>query len=161
MKAIVQNGYGSTDFLSVKDVPRPAAEENRIVVKVAAASVNAGDLFGVMGAPWMIRMDIGLPRPKDHIPGWDIAGIVESVGSSVSRFRPGDGVYGSTKSAFAEYAAGDENIFEFKPEKLTSEEAAALPTAALTALQRLRDGGDISDGQKVPSVTSSDPGVGI
>ena len=159
MKAIVLNGYGSTDHLSLKEVPPPKAKDNGIVVRVRAASVNAGDLFTIMGTPWMIRMNVGFPRPKDFIPGWDIAGIVDSVGSSAGKFKPGDEVYGSTESAFAEYAAGEETIFELKPDHLTFEEAAALPTAALTALQRLRDGGSIGNGRKV-LVLGASGGVG-
>ena len=159
MKAVVLNGYGSPDFISLKDVPKPDTTENGVLVRVAAASVNAGDVFTVKGSPYMLRMEVGFPKPKDHILGWDIAGIVESVGRNVGRFKPGDEVYGSIESAFAEYAAGEEILFEEKPKSLTFEEAAALPTAALTALQRLRDGGNIQKGQKV-LILGASGGVG-
>ncbi len=159
MKAIVLNGYGSTDYLNVKDVPKPDIKENEVLVRVKAASVNAGDLFAVKGSPYMIRMDVGFPKPKDYILGWDIAGIVELVGRNVGRLKPGDEVYGSVESAFAEYVVGEEILFEDKPKSLTFEEAAALPTAALTALQRLRDGGNIRKGQKV-LILGASGGVG-
>lgn len=159
MKAIVLNGYGSTDFLSLKEVPKPAPKANEVLVKVSAVSLNAGDLFSVMGSPYMIRMAIGFPRPKDYIPGWDVAGVVESVGSDVQRFKPGDEVYGSVESAFAEYVSAEEILFEEKPKSLSFEEAAALPTAALTALQRLRDGGKIRKDQKV-LILGASGGVG-
>lgn len=159
MKAIVQNGYGSTEFLSIKDVKKPEIRENEVLVKVKAASVNAGDLFTVKGSPFILRMDVGFPKPKDHILGWDIAGMVDSVGRSVKKFTKGDEVYGSTKYAFAEYVAGEENLFEMKPKSLSFEEAAAIPTAGLTALQRLRDGGNIKKGQKL-LILGASGGVG-
>ncbi|TFH04773.1 MAG: NAD(P)-dependent alcohol dehydrogenase [Spirochaetales bacterium] len=159
MRAVVLNGYGSTEFISLKDVPKPGTKETEVLVRVTAAAVNAGDVFTVKGSPYMLRMDVGFPRPKDHILGWDVSGIVESVGGSASRFKPGDEVYGSVESAFAEYAVGEEILFEEKPRSLTFGEAAALPTAALTALQRMRDGGNIQKGQKV-LILGASGGVG-
>ena len=159
MKAIVLNGYGSTDFLSMKDVPKPEIGDTDVLVRVKATSVNAGDLFTVKGSPFMLRLEVGFPRPKDYVPGWDVAGIVESIGSNVRRFKPGDEVFGSVESAFAENVSGEEILFELKPASLTFEEAAALPTAALTALQRLRDGGNIRKGQSV-LILGASGGVG-
>jgi NADPH:quinone reductase-like Zn-dependent oxidoreductase len=159
LKAIVQNGYGNPDVLMMKEITTPVPKENEVLVKVLAASVNAGDLFTVKGSPFMLRFDVGFPKPRDYILGWDIAGTVESVGKKVMRFKKGDEVYGSTKFAFAEYATGEDIMFELKPEGLSFEEAASIPTAALTALQRLRDGGDIRKGQKV-LVLGASGGVG-
>lgn len=159
MKAVVQNGYGSTKYLTLKDVKKPSVKENEVLVKVLAASVNAGDLFTVKGSPFMLRFEVGFPKPKDHILGWDVAGIVDSVGKNVKRFKKGDEVYGSTKFAFAEFAAGEDIFFERKPKSLSFEEAAAIPTAALTALQRLRDGGNIRKDQKV-LILGASGGVG-
>jgi NADPH:quinone reductase-like Zn-dependent oxidoreductase len=159
LKAVVQNGYGSTKYLTIKDVKKPSVKDNEVLVKVLAASVNAGDLFTVKGNPFMLRFEVGFPKPKDHILGWDVAGIVESVGKKVKRFKKGDEVYGSTKYAFAEFAAGEDIFFERKPKSFSFEEAAAIPTAALTALQRLRDGGKISKGQKV-LILGASGGVG-
>ncbi|MFW3146897.1 MAG: NAD(P)-dependent alcohol dehydrogenase, partial [Thermoplasmatota archaeon] len=159
MKAIVQNGYGSVDFLSLKDVEKPEIKDNEVLVKVIASSVNAGDLFTVKGNPFMLRFSVGFPKPKDHILGWDVAGIVESVGKDAKKFKPGDQVYGSTDSAFAEFVVGEEVLFETKHKGLSFEEAAAIPTAALTALQRLRDGGSIRKGQKV-LILGASGGVG-
>ena len=159
MKAIVQNGYGRPDLLTMKEMPRPVPKDGEVLVKVAATSLNAGDLFTVLGSPYMLRFDVGFPRPKDHILGWDVAGTVEEVGPGVTRFVPGDEVFGSTDAAFAEYAAGGEALFEFKPESLSFEEAAVVPTAAITALQRLRDGGNMRQGQKV-LILGASGGVG-
>jgi len=159
MKAIVQNGYGSPDVLEIKEMPTPVPEDGEVVVKVHAASVNAGDLFTVLGSPYMLRFDGGCPKPKDHSLGWDVAGTVDAVGDGVTRFRPGDAVYGSTQAAFAEYVCGEEILFEFKPETLSFEEAAAVPTAALTALQRLRDGGTMRPGRTV-LILGASGGVG-
>ncbi len=159
MKAIVQNGYGSPDVLSLKDVAKPEPTAKEVLVRVVATSVNAGDLFTVKGHPFVVRLTVGFPRPKDHILGWDVAGIVESVGSGVSRFSPGDEVYGATDAAFAEFALGEETLFEAKPRDISFEAAAAIPTAAITALQRLRDGGKIKRGQRI-LVLGASGGVG-
>jgi NADPH:quinone reductase-like Zn-dependent oxidoreductase len=159
MKAVVQNGYGKSDVLMVKEMPKPAPKDGEVLVKVTAASVNAGDLFTVQGSPYMLRFDVGFPKPKDYILGWDVTGTVEEIGSGVTRFAPGDAVFGSTNAAFAEYVVAEEAVLEFKPESLSFEEAAAVPTAALTALQRLRDGGDMKQGQKV-LILGASGGVG-
>lgn len=159
MRAIVQNDYGSPDLLSLKDVAKPEPSAKDVLVRVVAASVNAGDLFTVKGHPFLVRLTVGFPRPKDYILGWDVAGVVESVGSEVSRFSPGDEVYGSIEAAFAEFALGEEALFEAKPRGLNFEAAAVIPTAAITALQRLRDGGKIRSGQRV-LVLGASGGVG-
>lgn len=159
MKAYVQNGYGSTDFLSVKEVEKPNPKDNEILVKVRASSLNAGDYFSLMGSPWMIKFTLGFPRPKDHILGWDVSGVVESVGRAVSRFKPGDEVYTSCENAFAEYIRVEANQAAFKPSNLTFQEAAAVPTAAVTALIGIRDMGGLKTGQKL-LVNGASGGVG-
>lgn len=159
MKAVVLNGYGSTEHLKLMDVQKPKIKDTEVLIKVIASSVNAGDLFGVMGSPYMIRFSIGFPRPKDFILGWDISGIIEEVGSKVEGFKAGDEVYGASESAFAEYVKIDANKINYKPRNISHIETASLPTAALTALQRLRDGGKIKKGQKV-LVTGASGGVG-
>lgn len=149
MQAIVQNKYGSPDVLRIKEVDRPAIQNDEVLVRVHAASVNAGDYFSMRGNPWLVRFIVGFPRPKDYILGWDIAGQVEAVGSAVTQFRPGDEVYGAVSHAFAEYVAAGTDRFAAKPANLTFEQAAAVPTAAITALQGLRDVGKVQPGQKV------------
>lgn len=149
MKAIVQSGYGSSDVLALKEVATPAIKENQVLVRVRANSINAGDYFTMRGSPWLVRFSVGFPRPKDHILGWDIAGIVEAVGSAVTQFQPGDAAFGAVNGAFAEYVAAAAGTLALKPASLSFEQAAAVPTAGLTALQGLRDAGKVQPGQKV------------
>jgi len=149
MKAIVQNGYGTTEHVSVKDVQRPLIGYDQVLVKVHASSVNAGDLFTVKGSPYIIRFSAGFPRPKDFILGWDVAGVVEEAGAGVDDLQAGDEIFGACQSAFAEYVAIKRAGLARKPAGLTFEEAAAVPTAAITALQQLRDSGGIHEGERV------------
>ncbi len=159
MKAIVQNAYGSPEVLALKEIDRPAVKEDRVLVRVVAASVNAGDIFSMRGSPWIARFSVGFPRPKDYVPGWDVAGQVEVVGSSVTQWQPGDEVYGVCNHAFAEVVSAAADSFAPKPANLTFEQAAAVPTAALTALQGLRDAGKVQPGQKV-LINGASGGVG-
>jgi len=149
MKAIVQNNYGSPDVLQLKEVVRPVMQDDQVLVRVKAASLNAGDYFTMKGSPWLVRLMVGFPKPKNYVLGWDMAGQVEAVGSQVTQFRPGDAVYGAVNHAFAEYVAVSADLLALKPANLTFEQAAAVPTAALTALQGLRDAGKVQPGQKV------------
>lgn len=149
MKAIVQNDYGSPDVLQIKEVAQPEVKENQVLVRVHAASINAGDYFSMSGSPWLVRTSIGFPKPKDYILGWDVAGRVEAVGVQVTQFKPGDEVFGGCSHAFAEYVSSNAGNFAPKPTNLTFEQAAAVPTAALTALQGLRDAGKVQAGQQV------------
>ncbi len=158
MKAVVQNGYGSTDNLKVIDVEKPTIRDNEVLIKVMASSINAGDLFTMKGTPFMIRVMVGL-NPKDFILGWDYAGAIKEVGSTVKGFNEGDEVYGFTDNAFAEFVKIDAEKVAIKPANISHEEAAAIPTGAITALQQLRDGGNIRKGQKV-LVTGASGGVG-
>jgi NADPH:quinone reductase-like Zn-dependent oxidoreductase len=153
MKAIVYTEYGSLDVLNFEEVPRPTPGDDEVLVEVHASSVNFGNLILVSGKPLISRLWSGPFKPKDPIPGGDIAGRVEAVGSSVRQFQPGDEVYGDLSGcgfgAYAEYVAAPENMLALKPANLTFEEAAAVPQAALVALQGLRDVGQIQPGQKV------------
>ena len=161
MKAIVQLGYGSPDkVLELKEIELPEVKENDVLVRVHSASIHSGDYFGVRGSPFVARFSIGFPNPKEnYVPGFDVAGYVEAVGSSVTRFKPGDEVFGECGSACAEYAMGDASKFVLKPANITLEQAAAVPVSALAALHGLRDAGKVQSGQKV-LINGSSGGVG-
>jgi len=161
MKAIVQNAYGGPEVLELKDVEKPAIiEEDEVLVSVQAAGLNAGDYFSMRGSPWLARFDVGFPKPKDHILGWDVAGSVEEVGKNVTRFLPGDKVFASCDSALAEYARAPEGKFAGIPSNLSLEEAAGVPSAASAALHALRDQANVQPGQKV-LINGASGGVGI
>ena len=159
MKAIVQNDYGSPDVLKLTEVAQPAMKDNQVLVRVMAVSINAGDVFAMRGNPWPIRLTAGFPKPKNYLLGQDMAGVVEAAGSNVTQFRPGDEVYGSSGSALAEYVSVAEDKLALKPANLTFEQAAAIPTAAITALKGLRDVGKLRTGQKV-LINGASGGVG-
>ncbi len=168
MKAIVQDAYGSPDVLELRDIDEPVAQDHEVIVRVRAASVHPDVWHVVTGLPYILRvMGAGLRKPKNPVPGTDLAGIVESVGANVTRFQPGDEVFGETietlqwvnAGAYAEYAAAPENALALKPANVTFEEAAAVPTSALIALPSLRAGGGIQAGQKV-LVNGAGGGVG-
>ncbi len=159
MKVIVQNAYGSPDVLQLKEVAKPGVKENEVLVRVHAAALNAGDVFSLKGSPWLARFSVGFPKPKDYILGWDMAGCVEAVGEKVTRFRPGDDVFASCSHTLAEYVSVAEDRAALKPANLTFEQAAAVPTAAITALQGLRDAGKVQVGQKV-LINGASGGVG-
>ncbi|MFM7172736.1 MAG: NAD(P)-dependent alcohol dehydrogenase [Caldilinea sp.] len=159
MKAIVQNEYGSPEALQLQEIDKPEVKETEIRVRVRAAALNAGDYFSVRGSPWLVRLMVGFPKPKNYILGWDVAGDVDEVGKNVKRFHPGDTVFGSCQGALAEYACAAEERFAIKPTNLTFEQAAAVPTAALTALQGLRDAGKVQAGQRV-LINGASGGVG-
>jgi NADPH:quinone reductase-like Zn-dependent oxidoreductase len=161
MKAIVRTQYGSTDVLQFAEVPTPTPADNEVMIKLCAASVNPLDLFLMKGAPWN-RVIPGLRTPKHKILGCDIAGRVEAVGRNVKQFQPGDEVFGVTGfegKGFAEYVCAAEEKLGLKPANLSFEDAAAVPIAASTALQGLRDKGRIRSGQKV-LVEGASGGVG-
>ena len=158
MKAIVQNGYGSADVLELREIEEPVAADDEVVVRVRASSVHA-DVWHVMrGLPYVLRiMGAGLRTPRDRVPGTDLAGHVESIGRDVTRFRPGDEVFGQALGAnlwrnggaYAEYASAPEARLEAKPADLTFEQAAAVPTSGAIAVQGVRDEGRIRPGQRV------------
>jgi len=161
MKAIVRTRYGPPDVLRFTEVEKPAPQANEVLIKLYAASVNPLDLFSLRGAP-LVRLIPGLRTPKQPVLGCDIAGRVEAIGGHVKQFRPGDEVFGVTGFAgggFAEYACAIENKLALKPANCSFEDAAAVPIAAITALQGLRDKGRIQPGQKV-LVDGASGGVG-
>jgi NADPH:quinone reductase-like Zn-dependent oxidoreductase len=158
MKAIVQKEYGGPDKLELKDVPTPELDDDGVLVRVRAASLNALDWRVMRGHPYFVRMSEGWRGPSP-IRGVDLAGVVVAVGKNVTQFEPGDEVYGERGGTLAEYLVGTEDRFAHKPENLTFEEAAAVPCAALTALQGLRDKAQLKPGQKV-LINGAGGGVG-
>jgi NADPH:quinone reductase-like Zn-dependent oxidoreductase len=159
MKAILFTKYGPPDVLQLKEVEKPTPKESQVLIKVHAASVNAGDWREMRADPFLIRLGGGLLRPKDPRLGSDVSGRVEAVGENVQQFRPGDEVFGCAHGSFAEYALAREAYLTLKPANRSFEEAAAVPVAALTALQGLRDAGGIRPGQKV-LIQGASGGVG-
>ena len=149
MKVIVYHEYGSPDVLRCEEVEKPTPADDEVLVKVRAASVNPFDWGFIKGKPHSIRIMSGLRGPKDTRPGRDVSGVVEAVGPDVTRFEPGDEVFGSCRGAFAEYVCARESALVRKPPGVTFEQAASVPVAGLTALQGLRDKGRIRAGQKV------------
>ncbi|TDD07692.1 NAD(P)-dependent alcohol dehydrogenase [Nonomuraea deserti] len=159
MKAIRYRAYGSPDVLELQEVGRPEAGDDGVLIRVRAASVNPGDWHLMRGSPYIFRAMAGLTRPKAHVLGFDLAGQVEAVGKNVTRFQPGDEVYGVCQGAFAEYVTVPEGgLVARRPAGLTYEEAAAVPTAALTALQAIRDKAQVG-GRRV-LVNGASGGVG-
>ena len=159
MKAITIHRYGSPDVLELEELERPLPKDDEVLVRVRASSANPRDWHLVRGLPYIARPMIGLRRPKWRLPGSDLAGQVEAVGANVTRFRPGDEVFANVESGgFSEYACVSEGLLALKPANLTFEQAAAVPLAALTALQGLRHGG-IRAGQRVLIIGASG-GVG-
>ncbi|MDH3221671.1 MAG: NAD(P)-dependent alcohol dehydrogenase [Gammaproteobacteria bacterium] len=164
MKAIVFTKYGSPDGLQLKEVPKPAPKDDELLIRVQASSINSWDWEFLNGTPFINRIMFGLlkPKPGKRILGADIAGTVEAVGSRVKRFRPGDEVFGDlwdSWGGFAEYACTHEAALEPKPANSTFEEAAAVPQAAVLALQGLRKAGQLKAGQKV-LINGAGGGVG-
>lgn len=163
MKAIIHQKYGIPDLLELREVERPEPKANEVLVKVLAASVNKADWHLIQGKPLPVRLMAGLIKPKYQILGADVAGVVERVGSGVTQFRPGDEVFGDLSGGgfggFAEYVCTDEKYLAKKPSNLSFEETAALPMASITALQGLRDKGNIGEGQEV-LINGASGGVG-
>src|SRR6267378_4761251 len=160
MKAIVYRCYGSPDVLRFEDFEKPTAADDQVLVKVHAASVNPLDWHYMRGTPYVVRMDSGFGKPENPRLGVDFAGTVEAVGKNVTRFKPGDEVFGGKFGAFAEYVTvREDRALALKPSSLTFEQAASVPIAAVTALQALRDKGRIQPGQKV-LINGASGGVG-
>jgi len=163
MKAIVYTKYGSADVVQLRDIEKPAPKDNEVLVKVMAASANAYDWHFLSADIFLIRLMGGLLKPKNNRLGADMAGRVEAVGSAVKQFKPGDEVFGEIgawgNGAFAEYVCVPERAFALKPANLSFEQAAAVPMAAITALQGLRDAGQIQAGKKV-LINGASGGVG-
>jgi NADPH:quinone reductase-like Zn-dependent oxidoreductase len=159
MKAIVQDKYGSVDVLETRDLDKPQIGDDEVLVRVHAASVHIGDWVLISGSPFVMRFATGLRKPKNAVPGTDVAGTVEAVGKNVTGHRPGDEVFGWCAGAFAEYASAPGDQFIAKPANLTFEQAAAVGVSATTALQLLRDNGNVQPGQKV-LINGASGGVG-
>ena len=149
MKAIVQDHYGSSGVLALRDLDMPVIGDDGVLVQVRASSVNAKEWHLIRGRPYFARLMSGVLRPKQAVPGTDVAGVVVAVGQSVTELRPGDEVFGARSGAYAEYVAGRLRNFVPKPANLSFEQAAAIPVAAITALQALRDKGQVKAGQRV------------
>ena len=154
MKAIVNTEYGSPDVLRLSDVAKPAPQAGEVLVKVHATSLNAADRLILSGKPFIVRLSTGGPRrPKHTILGADVAGVVEAVGPGVTQFQPGDAVYGDLSGVgsggLAEYVSAPERVWAPLPNGIPFEQAAAVPMAAVTALQALRDKGQLRPGQRV------------
>ena len=150
MKAIVFTKYGSPDVLQLAEIEKPIPKANEVLIKVRAAALNALDWHLMRGKPFVIRLIIGgLFKPKVTQPGRDVAGVVEAVGRNVKQFKPGDEVFGGCTGTLAEYVCANENRLTLKPANISFKEAAAVPIAGITALQGLRDKGQIQRGQRV------------
>ena len=149
MKAIVYYNYGPPDVLKYEEIEKPTAGDDQVLVKVRAASVNPLDWHFMRGTPYFVRIMTGLRRPKVTRLGVDVAGQVEAVGRNVTQFKPSDEVFGTCRGAFAEYACTSESALVMKPNNVTLEQAASVPIAAFTALQGLRDKGQIQPGQRI------------
>ncbi len=161
MKAVVYHQYGSPDVLRIEEIEKPTPKENQVLVKVQASSINAGDYRKMRATPFFLRLMVGgLFKPKDPRLGSDIAGRVEAVGGNVKQFQPGDEVFGFAHGAFADYVCPREDAVVLKPDNISFEQAAALPVAAITALQGLRNAGGIQPGQTV-LIQGASGGVGM
>jgi len=159
MKAIVHEQYGAFELLELRDIDKPAINDEQILVRVHAAGLHVGDCFGVRGSPLPMRVVSGIFKPKIGVPGFDLAGRVEAVGAKVTQFKPGDEVFGASVGTCAEYALATENELALKPTDLSFEQAAALPTSALAALHAMRDVMKIKPGQKI-LINGASGGVG-
>jgi NADPH:quinone reductase-like Zn-dependent oxidoreductase len=152
MKAIVQDSYGSTEMLELREIDRHTPTDNEVLVQVRAAGLHRGDWHVMTGLPYLIRVvvpSLGLRKPKVPVRGMNVAGTVEAVGPDVTRFRPGDTVFGWCNGSFAEYAVAPEVQLAAKPANLSFEQAGVVPISGFAALQGLRDVGGIQAGQRV------------
>jgi NADPH:quinone reductase-like Zn-dependent oxidoreductase len=160
MKAIVYRCYGTPEVLKLEEIAKPTPADDRVLVKVRAASVNPLDWHYLQGKPYIMRASAGIGKPDSILMGADFAGTVEAVGKNVTRFKPGDEVFGDRDGAFGEYVSvAEKGAMALKPSNMTMEQAAAVPIAGLTALQALRDKGKVQAGQKV-LINGASGGVG-
>jgi NADPH:quinone reductase-like Zn-dependent oxidoreductase len=159
MKAIVQDRYGSAKVLETREIDQPTIGANEVLVRVRAAGVNPADWAVMRGLPYIARPVYGLRKPKLAVRGTDVAGLVEAVGSDVTRFHPGDEVFGWSNGSYADYASASEDRLALKPANLTFEQAASVPMAGLVALQAVRDHGKVQAGQKV-LINGASGGIG-
>ena len=159
MRAVVRDRYGSSEVLRLADVPRPTIGDREVLVRVHAAGLDRGTEHVMTGKPYAVRLAMGVRRPRNPVPGRDVAGTVVEVGSSVTRFAVGDEVYGIAPGSFAEYASAREDKLARKPANLSFEQAAVVPVSATTALRALTDAGRVQPGQSV-LVLGASGGVG-
>jgi NADPH:quinone reductase-like Zn-dependent oxidoreductase len=159
MQAIVQDTYGTTAVLNARNIDKPEIGDHDVLIRVHAAGVNPADWAIVSGLPYIARPIYGLRKPKNSVRGTDVAGTVEAVGSGVTRFKPGDEVFGWSNGSYAEYTAAAEDSLALKPASLTFEQAAAVPMAGLVALQAIRDHGKVQPGQRV-LINGASGGIG-
>ena len=159
MKSVTYKKYGSAEVLEISEVEVPAITENQVLVKVQAVSINPADWHFMRGTPYLVRLQSGLTKPKIGKFGLDMAGVVESVGASVSEFQVGDEVFGESMGVLSEFAVFSHSALAMKPASLSFEEAAAVPMAGFTAIQALRDKAKVEAGQRVLIVGASG-GVG-
>lgn len=151
MRAMVHSAYGPFDGLALREVQRPIVKDDEVLIRVHAVGLHVADGFGVRGSPFVMRLFSGLTKPKVGIPGFDVSGVVEAVGKNVTRFVPGEKVFGANDQGggCAEYVCRKQNTLAHAPTNLTFEEAAALPTSALAALHGLRDAAKLGAGQSI------------
>ncbi|WP_405445388.1 NAD(P)-dependent alcohol dehydrogenase [Streptomyces erythrochromogenes] len=159
MKAIVQDVYGPPEVLRIEEVDRPVPGRGEVLIRVRAAAVDQGVWHLMAGMPYAVRAVTGLRRPRTRVRGMDVAGVVEAVGQDVTRFRPGDEVYGNCQGSFAEYARAKEGTLAPMPRGISFEEAATVPVSGCTALNAVRDSGQVTAGQRV-LVLGASGGVG-
>ncbi|WCN79658.1 NAD(P)-dependent alcohol dehydrogenase [Micromonospora sp. LH3U1] len=160
MKAIVQDSYGPTDVLHLRDIDQPAVNDEEVLVQVRAAGVDPGVWIFMTGRPYLARLAAGLRRPRVPVRGRDLAGVVAAVGARVTRFRPGDEVYGTClRGSYAEFASAPERRLARKPANVSFAQAAAAPVSAMTALRAVRDSGAVRRGHRVLVIGASG-GVG-
>jgi NADPH:quinone reductase-like Zn-dependent oxidoreductase len=159
MRAIVQDAYGSADVLRMARIPRPTPADNEVLIRVRAAGLDRGTWHLTTGTPYLLRLAFGIRRPRNPVPGRDLAGTVVAVGAGVQRFRVGEEVFGIGQGSFAEYAVAREDKLARKPANLSFEQAAVVPVSGLTALQGLQKAGHIQQGQKV-LILGASGGVG-
>lgn len=160
IRAIVQDSYGALDVLRVEQIDMPTIEANEILIRVRAAGIDRGTWHLMTGKPYLMRlMGFGFNKPKNRVPGLDVAGTVAAIGANATQFSVGDEVFGIAKGSFAEYAVANQDKVALKPKNLTFEQSAVVPVSGLTALQALRDAGRIQPGQTVLVIGASG-GVG-
>ena len=159
MRAIVQDAYGSTDVFRLAPISIPEIADNQVLVRVHAAGLDRGTWHLMVGRPYLLRLALGFRKPKTPVPGRDLAGTVVAIGSAVTRFSPGEEVYGTGNGSFAEYAVAPEDQLARKPRNLSFEQAAVVPVSGLTALQALTNVGRLQTGQQVLIIGASG-GVG-
>jgi NADPH:quinone reductase-like Zn-dependent oxidoreductase len=159
VKAVVQDKYGTSEVLEIREIPQPQIGEHDVLIRVRAAGLNVADWAIMGGLPYVARPAYGLRKPKNGVRGMDVAGVVDAVGARVTQFKPGDEVFGSSRGSLAEYAAASENALAPKPANLSFEQAAAVPLAGSVALQAVRDHGNVRAGQRV-LINGASGGIG-